>query len=165
MPTNFNLAPISASDASAEPFEQQLFAPDVVILMCGSRTWFDDWQVIAELKRLQVRYGTRLVIRHGDEPNGADRIISRLCAELRIRHEEYCATTPAVYERGRCKVVQVSDWAVDGKAAGPKRNAAMLEPNDVVGVVAFRSHGKSNGTDGMCNLARASGVPVIVRND
>ena len=165
MPTNFNLAPISAEDASAEPFEEQLFTPDVVILMCGSRIWQNRRMVQGELKRLQARYGTRLLVRHGDEPNGADRMISTLCRELRIRHEEYCATTPVQYERGRCKVVQVSDWAVDGRAAGPKRNAAMLEPGDVVGVVAFRSHGKSNGTDGMCNLARAKGVPVIVRDE
>ena len=165
MPMTFTVQHISAETAEAEPFEQQLFAPDVVILMCGSRTWRNRAAILADVKQLQVRHGGRLVVRHGDEPNGADRLISEVCRDLNIRHEEFCAAEPRNYQRGRCKVVQVADWKIDGNAAGPKRNAAMLEPNDVVGVVAFRSNGRSNGTDGMCNLARAKGVPVIVRNE
>lgn len=135
---------------------------DFIIIMCGSRTWTDPALIYAELGRLVRRYGARLLIRHGDEPHGADRLVFLACQELAVRHIQYCATAPRFSGLAKFQAVQVSDWGRDGKAAGPIRNRAMRDAG-ADGLVAFRMPGISRGTDGMIALAREVGIPVIVR--
>jgi hypothetical protein len=130
--------------------------------MCGSRTWHYEIPVYAEFDRLITRYEDRLLIRHGDEPHGADALIYRACEELLVRHVEYCAGEPQHQEHRRFQVIRASDWARDGKAAGPIRNKAMAVAG-AQGLVAFRMPGVSRGTDNMIALARAAGIPIIVR--
>lgn len=132
---------------------------DIRILMCGSRNWFTRGPIFEELTHLIVKYQDRLVIIHGDEPRGADNIIHMICKGLGTRHEMYCAAKPRHKGNERFKIEQVSDWKIDGLSAGPKRNRYMLDTG-ITGVVAFRSDGKSNGTDGMCKLALDVGKPV-----
>lgn len=131
------------------------------IIMCGSRTWENGHAIANELKRLRDKHGDSLVIMHGDEPNGADEQVRYWCEEMQIRHIIYCAAKPKHASHRLCKVVQVSDWNIDGKYAGPKRNMVMRD-NEPIGCVAFRSEGKSNGTDGMIRLCADVGIPRIV---
>jgi hypothetical protein len=137
------------------------------IIMCGSRTWNNGSMVCQEIVRLYHRYGGYLTIIHGDEPNGADECIRHWCEELEINHIIYCATKPKHTPHRLCKIVQVSDWNVDGKSAGPKRNRAMRNDYYYIakGCVAFRATGKSDGTDGMIRLAADAGIPRIVYLD
>jgi hypothetical protein len=137
---------------------------NVRILMCGSRTWRGRGAIYAELERLRGSYGERLVVIHGDEPNGADQGVHTGCEELGIRHEMYCAAAPRYRAHVRFTIEQVSDWKKDGLSAGPKRNKYMLDTG-VLGVVAFRSKGRSSGTDGMCALAREAQKPIIMRGE
>jgi len=134
---------------------------DIPIIMCGSRTWKDDRPIWAEVERLIVRYGERLLIRHGDEKNGADGLIYNACETFGVRHIEYCAGEPRHEEHEGFSIIRASDWSVNGLAAGPIRNRAMRDAG-AHGCVAFRSKGRSPGTDGMCELAREAGIPVIV---
>lgn len=135
---------------------------DIVIIMCGSRTWRSRAPITIEIDRLVRRYGDRLLIRHGDEPNGADRLIYEVCEAYGVRHIEYCAAPPRHEAHEGFKVVQVSDWQRDGKSAGPLRNRAM-RGGGANGLIAFRSAGRSRGTDNMIALAREACIPVIVR--
>jgi hypothetical protein len=133
-----------------------------IVIMCGSRTWRDALPVYFEAKRLKARYGLRLLVRHGDEPNGGDKLIFQACEDLSVCHIEYCAAPPRHREHARFQVVRASDWTKDGKAAGPIRNRAMRDAG-AQGLVAFRMPGISRGTDGMIALAREAGMPVIIR--
>jgi len=146
-----------------EPDAAVVIQPDdFVIIMCGSRTWIGTIAVYAEFDRLITRYGDRLLIRHGDEPNGADSLIHEACEDLLVRHIEYCAAPPRHREHARFQVVRASSWDRDGYAAGPIRNRAMRDAG-ANGLVAFRSASISKGTDGMIALAREAGIPVIIR--
>lgn len=55
-----------------------------------------------------------------------------------------------------------ADWKTYGRAAGPIRNQKMLDENDITVTYAFRSAGKSNGTDDMVRRSRAAGIPTYV---
>jgi hypothetical protein len=132
------------------------------IALCGSRTWTDQERVRIEVERLLKRYGDALLIRHGDEPNGADECVRKACEALGVRHIQYCAARPRYTPHSLLRVVWVSDWNSDGNAAGPIRNRAMRD-DGIKGLVAFRMPGVSRGTDGMCALARERDIPVIIR--
>jgi hypothetical protein len=131
------------------------------IIMCGSRTWHNQELIFDKVFKWKQRYSDSLVIMHGDEPNGADECIRLACEAHQVRHIIYCAAKPKHVSHRLCKVVQASDWDVDGKYAGPKRNTAMRD-NEPIGCVAFRSEGKSNGTDSMLQLCADVGIPRIV---
>lgn len=135
---------------------------EFVVIMCGSRTWRNSRAIERELERLLTRYSTRLFIRHGDEPNGADKFIYEACEAYGVRHREYCAALPRHEAHEGFQVAPISDWKRHGKAAGPIRNRAMAD-DGADGLVAFRNEGNSRGTDGMCELAEERGIPVIVR--
>lgn len=134
----------------------------VPICMCGSRTWKYEAIVEYEVSRLLNKYGTKLVIRHGDEPKGADEVIRLMCEMYGVMHIQYCASQPIHKPHWFFHSVWVSDWSTNGKAAGPIRNKAMLDAG-IIGLVAFRMPGVSRGTDGMCKLAKDANVPVIIR--
>lgn len=135
---------------------------DIAIIMCGSRTWRAYEPIYNEVARLMRRYAA-LLIRHGDEPSGADELIYKACEALGVRHIEYLAGRARHQPHDRFRVVRASDWNFDGAAAGPIRNRAMRDAG-AIGVVAFRMPGVSRGTDGMVTLARERSIPVIIRS-
>lgn len=142
----------------------------VRIIMCGSRTWKNETIIYDELMRLYSKYD-KLMIDHGDEPNGADGIIHMACEEIEIPHKMWCAAKPRYTAHRSFKIEQVADWNINGNAAGPIRNKAMRDGamwhhnSKLIGCVAFCATGKSNGTDGMLRLAADAGIPRIVYLD
>lgn len=136
---------------------------DFIVIMCGSRTWKAYEPIYAEVLRLRTRYGAQLLIRHGDEPHGADEQIYKACEALHVRHIEYLAGKARHTPNARFRVVRASDWDFDGPSAGPIRNRAMRDAG-AHGLVAFRMPGRSHGTDGMVSLAREASIPVIMRS-
>ncbi|PWC69085.1 hypothetical protein TSH7_01165 [Azospirillum sp. TSH7] len=115
------------------------------VLVCGGRDFQDHKAVFAELDRLNEARGVDLVI-HGacvqrGMLSGADR-----WAEEWAKARE----TPYLGFPAR--------WNAEGNAAGPKRNARMLERCKPHVVVAFPG---GRGTRGMAKLARDAGVEVI----
>ncbi len=117
------------------------------VLVTGSRNW-DDQQTIHRWLRILKFNGYREMCHGGAD--GADQMSGRVASEL-------CYDTIIVYP--------IPYWVgEDGKydrAAGHKRNRYMFKHFQPDLVIAFRSSGKSNGTDNMIGYARSSGCPVL----
>lgn len=120
---------------------------DLVVIVCGDRNWTDRDYLYRTLNKI----GINLVIHGGCR--GADLMAQDWCKEnLRLSY-----SLPA-------------DWAKHGKAAGPLRNAEMLEhllryqaDGFTVKVIAFhRDIERSKGTKDMVAKARLAGVPVEI---
>lgn len=109
----------------------------MVLLVCGSRDWDDPERIAAAIDR----HAPDLVVQGG--ASGADTLAKRYCDAVGI----HCATIPAL-------------WKHYGKAAGPKRNRAMLlvRPDRVI---AFPVE-QSRGTLDMIAAAKAEGIPVEI---
>ncbi|MDU9398049.1 DUF2493 domain-containing protein [Pseudomonas sp. zfem003] len=108
------------------------------LLVCGGRDYADRRYLYAVLDAVHEKCGIRIVI-HGNAP-GADTLAGEWAAE-----------------RGIHAAVVQALWDVHGKAAGPRRNEAMLllAPD---GVLAFPG---GRGTDGMVALAESAGITVM----
>lgn len=109
-----------------------------VVLVCGSRSWDRRGPVLERLKDLPP---TAVIVEGGAA--GADRHARGVAIALGL----HVATVNA-------------RWDCFGRAAGPRRNAAMLalKPDRVL---AFWDGG-SPGTKHMIGLAEKAGVPVEV---
>lgn len=126
----------------------------LTVVVCGSRGWTSAGQVHEALERRWARHGDLTVLEGG--ARGADRIAGRWAAARRMR--------------GVGWVRFPADWHGLGNAAGPLRNREMMAwaladrelRGCLVGVLAFRCLGSSPGTDDMCRVAEAFGVPVIL---
>jgi hypothetical protein len=117
------------------------------ILVCGSRTW-DELHIIGTILQGCKAFHTEedpLILVHGDCPSGADAIADEQAKILGIER----LPVPA-------------DWDTHGRAAGPIRNQKMLDENEILVTYAFRSAGKSNGTDDMIRRSKAAGIPTYV---
>ena len=117
------------------------------VLICGSRGWSDPLPIDLILAGLDVRSEgktERLTVIHGGA-RGADQLAGRLARGWNADVIE-----------------EPADWEQHGKAAGPIRNSLMLEKYDPDVVIAFRSTGKSNGTDDMIRKAKLAGKPTYV---
>lgn len=117
------------------------------VLICGSRGWHDPdpiHLVLAEVMGTSIARNEPLVVIHGDAA-GADRLAGRLAKQY-----------------GAEVIEEPADWNRHGRAAGPIRNQLMLDAHEPEVVYAFRSSGKSSGTDDMIGRARKAGLPVHV---
>lgn len=122
------------------------------VLICGSRGWQDPFPIDTLLAGLDVLAEGRsepLIVIHGDAP-GADRLAGRMAVKWGAR-----------------VIKEPAQWHVHGRGAGPIRNQKMLDEHQPDVVFAFRSAGKSNGTDDMVNRSKRAKVPtyVITRED
>ena len=118
------------------------------ILVCGSRNWRDVGPISLFLQEAVRTYGGDGVqVIHGGA-SGADKAADRAARKLGI--QVFC---------------EPAQWETYGKAAGPIRNQLMLDKYKPDEVIAFRTSGKSNGTDHMIKCARKAGIPVTVISD
>lgn len=109
------------------------------MLVCGGRNFRSPAEFYREMDRLHERFGFTHIMHGG--ASGVDTFAS-----------EWAATKPGI-ERYVCR----PDWEKHGRAAGPMRNARMLEWKPDV-VIAFPG---GRGTADMVRKARAAGVDVI----
>lgn len=117
------------------------------LLICGSRGWKDPYPIetiIAGYDIIAEGRGDTLTVIHG-AARGADTMADHIARRWGV---------------GRIK--EPADWDRYGKAAGPIRNQKMIDDHKPDVVYAFRSAGKSNGTDDMVSKARAAGIPTYV---
>jgi hypothetical protein len=112
-------------------------------IVTGSRSWRD-----AEMVYRAVDQFNPDVIIHGACPSGADEYAGRCYAQAAV-------------------VPMPAQWKRDGKAAGPKRNRAMLDVlltlqscGYEIAVLAFPM-AESRGTRDMMAQAREAGVRVV----
>lgn len=117
-------------------------------LICGSRGWRDPAPIARLLDDLLAEHGADLTLIHGGCPKGADAIAHAEAAKRGIR-----------------TIVETARWNRFGGAAGPIRNQAMIDLHHPDAVFAFRSSGKSRGTDDMVNRARRASVPTRIFTD
>lgn len=109
------------------------------VLICGGRD-FDDWRLLqSTLAQLHAERPFALVITGA--ANGADNLGSRWAHHQRIPVAEFPA-----------------NWRFEGKAAGPKRNEAMIALGRPDLVVAFPG---GRGTEDMVRRAAAAKVELI----
>lgn len=120
------------------------------VLVCGSRGWHDPEPIrlaLAECLYESLDAGEELVVIHG-AAKGADALAGEVATQF------------------NAKVIAVpAEWDVYGRGAGPKRNQKMLDEHQPELVLAFRSTGKSNGTDDMVARAHKAGVTTIVMDE
>lgn len=118
------------------------------ILVTGSRYWTDKQKIkdsiLAQVGPLDEPIATYIV--HGGA-NGADSLAGEVARECGFR-----------------EVVFRADWKRWGRAAGPMRNAEMLDRSDPDVVLAFPI-GKSSGTRHMMRIAGKNGYTVINYGD
>lgn len=111
------------------------------VLVCGSRNAIESTGLYVELATHIQPWDT--VITGG--ARGIDTIANQFARGLG------CKT-----------VVFHADWANEGRAAGPKRNARMLAEGKPDFVLAFPG---GRGTADMVRRAKAAGVPVVEVGD
>jgi len=108
------------------------------VLVCGGRDFQSPAQVWRAMDALHSLYGFTAIMQGGAK--GVDAMA-----------RDWAATKPEI-QRYVCK----ADWEKHGKAAGPIRNARMLEWKPDL-VVAFPG---GRGTENMVEQATRAGVPV-----
>lgn len=110
------------------------------ILVCGGRKYDDRKKVFLILDIFNVAHSVTKIAHGGAQ--GADALAD-------------------AWARENFKALSIfrADWASEGKAAGPRRNARMLELFRPDVVVAFPG---GRGTADMIRQARAAGVRVII---
>lgn len=111
-----------------------------IIGFSGSRTLKSEEQgtVSAVLENIAVDDDTQI---HVGDAAGVDEFVRR-------------------YYEGRAKVIiHVADWKTHGRAAGPLRNARIIENIDAL--YAFPRLGNARGTSNAMQAARAKGIPVV----
>jgi len=118
----------------------------VKVLVTGSRE-FQNWAMLSEAldKVWLTAPSSGMIVIHGDA-RGADKLADHWAVQ-----------------RANTSVVRVpADWNNDGRAAGPIRNARMLELGPDLVLAFFQSGAKNIGTANMVKLAQNAGVEVVV---
>jgi hypothetical protein len=112
----------------------------LVVLVTGSRDYSDENYIAEALGRIGAN--SHYLI-HG-YAKGADKIAEKIARRLGWGVRAYPA-----------------NWKVHGKAAGPIRNAYMIEQEDIDLVLAFPMPG-SKGTIDCINKAYEKGLPIEI---
>ncbi|TPM76473.1 DUF2493 domain-containing protein [Mesorhizobium sp. B2-3-3] len=119
------------------------------ILITGSRDWNDEAAISKALTTLAAANAFAeqpTVIVHGACPTGADQMADDW-ARWHARH-----SSTITIER------HPADWNAHGRAAGPRRNAAMVAAG-ADACLAFIRNG-SRGASGCADLAEQAGIPT-----
>lgn len=110
------------------------------VLVCGGRDYRDADRMARELDAIHAQFGIAMVI-HGGAP-GADSLA-------------------VVWAKSQPNVATLGfypNWGMEGRAAGPLRNARMLAEGKPDLVLAFPG---GRGTDDMKRRARDARIPLI----
>lgn len=110
------------------------------VLVCGGRDFNDAVRLRQVLDAYHNDIGPFTCVVHG-AASGADMLAGDWAKRLGIEVREYPA-----------------DWKKHGRAAGPIRNAEMLEKEDPDFVIAFPG---GRGTQNMVNLAKQDRIRVF----
>lgn len=116
------------------------------IIVCGDRTYCDEWLVNALLDGLYENKPTHPFVLIDGGAKGADHWA-----------EEWAFKIPDVEH-----YIIPADWEGRGKAAGPIRNQEMIEMRPDL-VIAFHDDiEKSKGTKDMIYRAKKAGIPTYL---
>lgn len=132
----------------------------MIVVVTGSRTWTDESLIKRRMLDLSVEAemkAEKLIVIHGDAPKGAD----RMCAKWASHYGAKVIAEPADWDNGR--IINTGTRHVN--LAGLDRNELMLDKYEPDRVEAFRSKGKSSGTDHCCKEARKRDIEVRVNHE
>lgn len=119
------------------------------VLVTGSRDWLTPdvvWAALNDCVHQALLAGRRLVVVHGDCPRGAD------------AHAALWAAVAGQFTDRVTEERHPADWRQQGKAAGYRRNAEMVQLGADV-CLAFIRDG-SRGASHTARLAEAAGITV-----
>lgn len=117
------------------------------IVVTGCRHWHIHDIAESVVARMIRMHGAGITIIQGGA-DGVDRSFAEACAELGVACETFEA-----------------DWGRYGRAAGPRRNAAMLAAGADLVVAFHRDLASSRGTLDCTRQAIALGVPTYLCDD
>jgi hypothetical protein len=112
------------------------------VLVTGDRNWFCLSLAERIIRRLIDRYGRDLIVVHG-AARGVDSAFDSACALNDIVRAPYPA-----------------DWLLQGKAAGPRRNQAMVDAGADFCIAVHRNLASSKGTKDCVRRCLKAGIPV-----
>jgi hypothetical protein len=115
------------------------------LLVTGSRDWVDEVVIRDALRGWWESTGRNpeAVLVSGCCPTGADALAEAMWSHNGLRIERHPA-----------------DWTTHGRAAGPRRNQAMVSSGPDACVAFIRNN--SRGATGTVAMCRRAGVPVTV---
>lgn len=117
------------------------------VLVTGSRDWPHPDRVRRELSAAHHTATGTLTVIHGACPTGADRAAADWAADMRADgHDVTAEAHPA-------------DWSRHGKAAGPRRNMAMVRTG--AGLCLAFIHQHSPGASHAARTAEAASIPTL----
>lgn len=120
--------------------------PGLRLITTGSRHWTNSvliWQTL-DTEYTERDVSGPMVVRHGANPNGADRYV-----------QEWCRVMPVVNDP------HPANWLRLASRAGPARNAKMVKLG-ANRCLAFYQRGEANtGTDDCAGKAYRAGIPVV----
>jgi len=131
------------------------------IAIIGSRTYENKRKIKEMIYKLKQTFGEELEIVSGGSFNGADKYARKYSLELGIKYVEF---NPAHTSKNLYSALPESYY---GK---PYHVSQLFHRNELVAkycdkMVAFRSEGKSSGTDHAINMAIKHNKPVVIVNE
>ena len=128
------------------------------IAIIGSRTYENKLKIKDMIYKLKLAFGDELEIVSGGAQNGADRYAKKYALELGVRYKEFnpAHTVKNLYsgcsEEYYGKPYHVSQLF--------HRNSLIVNYSDKI--IAFRSPGKSSGTDHVVQESKKLNKPIVI---
>lgn len=131
------------------------------IAIIGSRTYENKRKIKEMIYKLKQTFGEELEIVSGGSQNGADKYARKYSLELGIKYVEF---NPAHTSKNLYSALPESYY---GKTYHVSQ---LFHRNELVAkycdkMIAFRSEGKSSGTDHAINMAIKHNKPVVIVNE
>lgn len=131
------------------------------IAIIGSRTYENKRKIKEMIYKLKQTFGEELEIVSGGSQNGADKYARKYSLEMGIKYVEF---NPAHTSKNLYSALPESYYSK------PYHVSQLFHRNELVAkycdkMIAFRSEGKSSGTDHAINMAVKHKKPVVVINE
>ena len=133
----------------------------VKIAIIGSRTYESKTKIRDMIFKLKQAFGSKLEIVSGGAKDGADKYAKKYALELGVDYKEF---NPAHTNKNLYSVMPESYYGKPYHVSQLfHRNTLIVQYSDKI--IAFRSEGKSSGTDHAVSMAQKHSKPVIIVNE
>jgi predicted Rossmann-fold nucleotide-binding protein len=131
------------------------------IAIIGSRTYENKRKIKEMMYKLKQTFGDDLEIVSGGSQNGTDKYARKFSLEMGIKYVEF---NPAHTSKNLYSALPESYYSK------PYHVSQLFHRNELIAkycdkMIAFRSEGKSSGTDHAINMAVKHNKPVVIINE
>ena len=131
------------------------------IAIIGSRTYENKRKIKEMMYKLKQTFGDDLEIVSGGSQNGTDKYARKFALEMGIKYVEF---NPAHTSKNLYSALPESYYSK------PYHVSQLFHRNELIAkycdkMIAFRSEGKSSGTDHAINMAVKHNKPVVIINE